>query len=92
MLADRGYDSNDVRQALLLKGILPVIPPRMNRRDLISCDFRLYRERNVIERMINRLKQCRRIATRYDKSARSYLSFLCLAAVRLWTQSFVNTT
>jgi transposase len=90
MLADKGYDSDDVRAALLMKGILPVIPPKSNRRELIACDFRAYKDRNRVERMFNRIKQFRRIATRYDKTAISYMGFLALASVRLWLPSFVN--
>ena len=71
MLADKGYDGDDVRSSLLLKGILPVIPPKANRKTPIACDFRAYRDRNRIERMFNHLKQTRRIATRYDKTALS---------------------
>ena len=64
MLADKGYDSDDVRASLLLKGLLPVIPPKANRKQAITCDFRAYRDRNRVERMFNKLKQFRRIATR----------------------------
>jgi len=91
MLADKGYDSDAVRETLLLHGILPVIPPKANRRELIACDYRRYRDRNQVERLFNRLKQFRRIATRYDKTATSFMGFLCLAAVRLWLPNFVNT-
>jgi transposase len=90
MLADKGYDGDEVRSKLLLTGILPVIPPKSNRTEAIACDFKRYKDRNKIERMFNRLKQCRRIATRYDKTAKSYLGFLCLAAVKLWLPNFVN--
>ncbi|WP_259650294.1 transposase [Gluconacetobacter diazotrophicus] len=76
----------------LFRGILPVIPPRSNRTQDIPCDFRRYRDRNRIERMFNRLKQFRRIATRYDKTRKSFLAFLNLAAVKLWLPSFVNRT
>ena len=89
-LADKGYDSDEVRQSLLLRGILPVIPPRGNRREAIACDYRTYRDRNLIERMFNRLKQFRRIATRYDKTSISFLGFLHLAAAKLWLPTFVN--
>ena len=75
-----------------MKGILPVIPPSVNRKDPIACDFHAYRDRNRIERMFNRLKQSRRIATRYDKAALSFLSFLNLAAARMWLSSFVYRT
>ena len=67
MLADKGYDSDDIRAALLMKGILPVIPPKSNRREPIACDFRAYKDLNRIERTFNRIKQFRRIATRYDR-------------------------
>lgn len=91
MLGDKGYDGDEVRQELLLRGILPVIPPKASRKSPIQCDFRLYRERNRIERMFNKLKQFRRIATRYDKTAKAYLAFLNIAGARLWIRSFVNT-
>ena len=47
MLADKGYDSDDVRAALLLKGVLPVIPPKSNRKETISCDFKAYKDRKI---------------------------------------------
>ena len=84
MLADKGYDGEDVRSSLFIKGILPVISPGANRKEPVACDFRAYRDRNRIERMFNRLKQSRRIATRYDKTALSFLSFLNIAASRIW--------
>ena len=90
MLVDKGYDGDGVRSALLMRNILPVIPPKANRREPISCDFKAYKDRNRIERMFNRLKQFRRIATRYDKTALSFIGFLCLAAAKLWLPSFVN--
>ena len=90
VLADKGYDGDEVRQELLLRGILPVIPPRSNRLDPAPCDYRRYKDRNRIERMFSRLKQFRRIATRYDKTALSFLAFLGLAAARMWLPAFVN--
>jgi len=90
MLADKGYDSHEVRASLLIKGILPVIPPKANRKEPIACDFRAYKDRNRVERMFNRLKQFRRIATRYDKTAASFLGFLALAAAKLWMSTYVN--
>ena len=90
MLADKGYDSDDVRTSLLLKGILPVIPPKANRKEPIACDFRAYKDRNRVERMFNKLKQFRGIAARYDKTAVSFLGFLALAAAKLWMPTYVN--
>jgi transposase len=91
LLADKGYDGDGFRQSLLLRGILPVIPPRSNRKVPEHPDYRRYRDRNRVERMFAKLKQQRRIATRYDKSILSFESFLNLAAVRLWLKTFVNT-
>lgn len=91
-LADKGYDGDVVRQSLLLVGISPVIPPKSNRREPIPCDFRAYKDRNRIERMFNKVKQFRRIATRYDKTKRSFAAFLNLAAARIWLRDFVNRT
>ena len=92
MLADRGYDSDSFRQNLLIHGILPVIPSRKGRSIPQKTDWRRYRDRNRIERMFNSLKQMRRIATRYDKTALSFMSFLNIVAARLWIRSFVNAT
>lgn len=90
LLADKGYDSDGVRESLLWRGILPIIPPKANRREPVVCDFRRYRDRNQVERLFNRLKQSRRIATRYDKTASSFLGFLSLAAAKLWLRDYVN--
>jgi transposase len=92
MLADKGFDGDEVRSALLLKGILPVIPPRTSRKGPPGCDFKAYKDRNRIERMFSKLKQFRRIATRYDKTRLSYAGFLALAATHIWLPTFVNTT
>lgn len=73
-------------------GVLPIIPPRSNRKAPAHPDYRRYWESNRVERMFGKLKQQRRIATRYDKTAFSFASFLNLAAVRLRLKSFVNTT
>lgn len=63
---------------------------KADRKQPIPCDFHAYRDRNRVERMFNRLKQCRRIATRYDKTSASYLGFLALAAAKLWMPTYVN--
>lgn len=90
LLGDKGYDSDDIRDDLAERGIEPVIPPRSNRKSPIEYDRKAYKRRNLIERCVNRLKQFRRIATRYEKTARAYLSMLCIAAARLWIKT-VNT-
>ncbi len=91
LLADKGYDGDRFRETLLIRGILPIIPPKSNRKVPEHPDYRRDRDRNRVERMFGKLKQQRRIATRYDKTAFSFESFLNLAAARLCRKSFVNT-
>jgi len=81
-----------VRERLLLSGTLPVIPARSTRREPVHHDAHAYRDRNRIERFFGRIKHFRRIATRYDKTARSFLAFLSLAALKCWVPTFVNRT
>jgi hypothetical protein len=82
---DKGYDGDDVRSSLFDARYLAGHPaPKANRKEPIACDFKAYKDRNRIERMFNRLKQFRRIATRYDKTALSFTGFLCLAGAKLW--------
>jgi transposase len=87
LLADKGYDADRLREDLLLSGVNPIIPFKSNRQERWSLDRALYRERNWIERIIGRLKQFRRVATRYDKTACAYLATLHLAAIRIWLRS-----
>ena len=81
---DKGYSSPTVRRYLRERRIEVVIPTKANQAADPSLDRTAYRERNVIERLINRLKQWRRIATRYEKRAANYLAMLTLAAILLW--------
>lgn len=81
LLADKAYDSDRVREDLRGRGMRPVIPNKDDRKFLHPFDRKRYRRRNAIERMFCRLKDFRRIATRYDKLARNYLASLCLAAL-----------
>jgi transposase len=81
---DKGYSSPTVRRYLKERKIGVVIPAKANEVPDPSFDRVAYRERNVIERLINRLKQWRRIATRYEKRAANYLAMLTLAAIVLW--------
>jgi transposase len=90
LLGDKGYDSDGIRRDLIDRGIEPVIPPRSNRKTPIEYDREAYKRRNLIECCVNRLKQFRRIATRYEKTARAFVSMLCIAAARLWIKT-VNT-
>lgn len=76
LIADKGYDANALVEAVETTGAQAVIPPRSNRRTPRTYDRQSYRHRNLIERFFNRIKHFRRIATRYDKLARSYMAFL----------------
>lgn len=87
LIADKGYDSNDIRNDLKSRGIKPVIPPKSNRKTPIRYNKKIYKTRNRIERMFGFLKHNRRIATRYDKTAASFFAFLCLAAIKIWLKS-----
>jgi transposase len=84
VIADKGYDSAPLRQWLDQLGCQAVIPPRRNRKVLYPCDPSLYRERNIIERTINRFKDWRRIATRFDRYAFVFLAALSIVAVVTW--------
>ena len=90
LLGDKGYDANAIRDDLEERGIEPVISPKSNRKEPIEYDREAYKRRNLIERCVNRLKQLRRIATRYEKTARAFLSMLCIGPARLWIKT-VNT-
>lgn len=84
LLADRGYDADSIRKTMAERGVLPVIPMRKSRKMRIGVDRSLYRLRNLVERCFNRLKNARRVATRYDKTAESFLGFIDIASIRLW--------
>lgn len=83
VLADKGYDSETNRTAIRASGARPCIPPRKNRTEPIEYDRHLYGERNVVERYFARIKQYRRVATRYDKKAANFLGFVWLASVAI---------
>jgi transposase len=84
LMADKAYDTNALRVLLASNGIEPIIPSIRRRKPLIPYDVRAYRDRNLIERMFCRLKDFRRIATRYDKLARNFLAGVILAATLTW--------
>ena len=83
-LADGGYDSNGLRAFLLARGTQPVIPNNPTRKHRHPFDRAAYRARNLIERAFCRLKDWRRIATRYDKLAANFASAVAIAATLLW--------
>jgi transposase len=80
---DKGYDSNHIRDTLQDHDIRPVIPPKSNRKEAITYDKDTYRLREQVERFFNRLKQFRRIATRYDKLGYVFLAFIHMVAACL---------
>lgn len=81
LLGDKGYDADWFRQALAERGITPCIPSKSNRKTRIEHDRILYRQRHRIENMFGRLKDGRRIHTRYDRCAHTFMSAICIAAV-----------
>lgn len=84
MLADRGYDADWFREGLKERSIEPCIPSRRNRKDAIQHDTKIYRSRHKIENMFGRLKDWRRVATRYDRCPIIFMSAIALAATVLF--------
>lgn len=82
--ADRAYDTNRIRDLIEQQGAVPNIPPKANRRWKSCFSRSLYKGRNSIERMFCRLKDCRRLATRYDRTAAIFLGSIHLAASVMW--------
>ena len=82
MLGDKGYDSDPIRQDLRGRGAVPEIPTKRNRHVQHSVSRPIYALRNRIERFIYGLKNSRRVATRYDQTADSFLGFAALASIR----------
>ena len=84
MIADKGYDSDTIRADLDSRGVAPMIPSRSNRRNPRPVAKRVYALRNRVERFFNKLKNSRRVASRYDKLAESFMGFVQLATIRMW--------
>jgi len=84
LLADKGYDANYIADTVLDMNAEVVIPPRSRRKNPREYDTDLYKERNIIERMFNKMKNFRRIATRYDKLGAAYLAFVFIVGIYLW--------
>jgi len=83
-LADKGYDADRLVDEIAASGAEVVIPPKRNRKVQRPYDAELYKERNRIERFFNKLKQFRRVATRYDKLLANFMGFVKLAAIAIW--------
>ena len=84
MLADKGYDADHLIKRIAETGTDGVIPPKRNRKVKRAYDAQLYKERNRIERFFCKLKQFRRVATRYDKLLANFMGFVKLAAIAIW--------
>lgn len=84
VMADRGYDADETLAFIVEKDAQGVIPPRKNRVVQRDTDWHTYKERNLVERFINKIKQYRRIFTRYEKYDTRYMAFLCFAATLIW--------
>lgn len=84
VIADRGYDSNDLRLQLAEQNCISTIPPRSNRIESIPYDEHIYEERHIIECFFSKIKYFRRIFSRFDKSARNYAAFIAFVGVIIW--------
>lgn len=91
LVADRGYDAKALLDLIAAQGGRAHIPTCRDRKLQRSVDPELYRHRNLVERFFNKLKHFRRIATRYEKTARNFLAAVLIASTRLWTR-FESTT
>ncbi len=92
VIADKGYDADAILEDLDARGAVAVIPPKRNRKVQPVIDGYIYTLRNLVERCFSKLKHSRRLATRYDKTATSYIGFVLVASIRLWIRHFVNKT
>jgi transposase len=81
IIADKGYDSNDIRECIESFGQTPVIPYRRNRLTKKDINYTVYKTRNIIERLFGRIKEYRRVATRYDKLDTTFMSFIICAFI-----------
>jgi transposase len=83
VIADKGYDSDLLVRGIENQGAEAVIPPKKNRKVLRDYDVHLYKERNKVERFIHLIKQYRRVATRYEKTAQNFLGFVHVASIMI---------
>lgn len=93
LVGDKGYDAQWIRDWLEAEGIEPVIPHRRTETNTRDADFdrALYRRRNVIERLVGRLKECRRIFSRYEKTATNYLGMIKMSFIMYYLNLFCPT-
>jgi len=84
VIGDKAFDTNKFRAHLTDRAITAVIPPMVSRTEPIAYDKHVYKERHLVECFISKIKHCRRVATRYDKTAASFLGFVAIAAFMVW--------
>lgn len=84
VLADKGYDSDKIIDYIYDNGGEPTIPSKANRTFQRRCDWWLYKERHLVECFFQKLKNYRRIATRYDKLSATFAAFVCIASISIW--------
>ena len=92
LVGDKGYDSDDLRAWLAVRGTVAVIPPKKHRKVKLDCDPAIYKQRNVIERMFCRFKDWRRVATRFDRNIKTFMATIAIAATVIainWLHSSV---
>ncbi|CAG1773055.1 hypothetical protein BAC2_03474 [uncultured bacterium] len=92
LLADRGYDSDALRNSLAARGAIANIRPMPTRKRVPAFDPILYRARNQIERFFSKLKHFRAVATRYDKRDDNFLASVQLASIRIWLRTYESVT
>ena len=90
-MADRGFDADWIRAFVNRQGAWANFPLKRNRKDQICFSPYLYKARNQVERFFNKIKQCRRIANRYDKLAANHLAFIKRASIRIWLRVYEST-
>lgn len=83
ILADRAYGSEEIRNYIHKNGAKYIIPPKSNTKEPWKIDWHIYKERHLVECFFNKLKQFRRVATRYDKLATSFLAFVYVASIEI---------
>lgn len=92
VVADRGYDARAVLELIAARGGRGHIPTQRNRKVQRSVDPLLYRQRNLVERFFSKIKHFRRVATRYEKTARNYLAVVLVVCSRLWARAYESAT
>ena len=84
ILMDRAYEGDETRALAVANGHEPVVPPKKNRKEPWDYDKERYKRRNVVERLFRRLKEFRKVCTRYDKTDIMFLAFIQFAFVTIW--------